>query len=178
MAMGMFLYACKNDIAEVKNIIIDPNAPQETSEQVVMTFSDGGITQMKMEAPLLEKFNYEEGSKLNWPKGIHVLFYDSINKVKSELTANKAYLLESEKYMLVQDDVVFFNSENEKLETEELKLFFDKDSIYTDKFVKISTKNGVIIGQKLISNLNFTDYKILKITDSYYNIEDPDESGK
>ena len=74
--------------------------------------------------------------------------------------------------------VVFFNNNDEKLETEELQLFFDKDSMYTDKFVKISTKDGVIIGKKLISNLNFTKYRILTITDSYYNIEVDEENGE
>ena len=167
----MFCYSCKNDIKEVEEILTFSNGPNETSEDVEMTFSDNGIVQMKMKAPLLEKYSLEEGNKLNWPNGIHILFYDSVDVVKSELTAKKAYLLEQEKYMLVQDSVVFFNTNNEKLETEELQLFFEKDSIYTDKFVKISTKNGVIIGQKLISNLNFTDYRILTITDSYYNIE-------
>ena len=172
----MFCYACKNDIKEIESIVRSSNSASETSEDVEMTFSDNGVVQMKMEAPLLEKYALEEGNKLNWPKGIHILFYDSTNIVKSELTSKKAYLLDQEKYMLVQDSVVFFNTNNEKLETEELQLFFDKDSIYTDKFVKISTKDGVIIGQKLISNLNFTKYRILTITDSYYNIEVDEEN--
>ena len=132
---------------------------------------------MKMEAPLLEKYPMGESNKLVWPKGIHVYFYDSVDVIKSELTSKRAHLLEEEKYMLVQDSVVFFNTNNEKLETEELQLFFEKDSIYTDKFVKISTKDGVIIGKKLISNLNFTKYRILDITDSYYNIEIDEKNG-
>lgn len=177
-AVGMFCYSCKNDVKEIENIVKSKSEASERSENVEMTFSDGGVIQMKMIAPLLEKYNLEEGSRLNWPNGINVLFYDSIDRVKSELTANKAHLLEEEKYMLVQDSVVFFNNNDEKLETEELQLFFDKDSMYTDKFVKISTKDGVIIGKKLISNLNFTKYRILTITDSYYNIEVDEENGE
>ncbi len=176
ISMGMFCYACKNDVKEVEDVIKTNDDPNETSEDVELTFSDGGVIQMKMKAPLLEKYNLEDGNKLNWPKGIHVFFYDSVDVVRSELTSKKAHLLEHEKFMLVRDSVVFFNTDNEKLETEELQLFFDKDSIYTDKFVKISTKDGVIVGQKLISNLNFTKYKILTITDSYYNIEVEDEN--
>lgn len=171
----MFCYACKNDIKEVESLVDFANKPLETSEKVEMTYSDGGVVQMKMFAPILERFALDDGDKLNWPSGIRVLFYDSVNVVKSELTAKTAYLIESEKYMLVRDSVVFSNIKDEKLETEELQLFFDKDSIYTDKFVKITTKDGVIIGKKLISNINFTKYRILNITDSYYNIEVADD---
>ena len=170
-AVGIFCISCENDVEDIKTIVESKNEANEISEDVEMTFSDNGVVQMKMMAPLLEKYDLEDESKLNWSKGIHVLFYDSVDVIRSELTAKKAYLLENQKFMLVQDSVVFFNNNDEKLETEELKLYFDKDSIYTDKFVKISTKDGVIIGRKLISNINFTDYRILDITDSYYNIE-------
>lgn len=173
--VGMFCYACKNDIKEIESLVDFANKPLETSENVEMAYSDGGVVQMKMFAPVLERFALDDGDKLNWPNGIRVLFYDSINVVKSELIAKTAHLIESEKYMLVRDSVVFSNIKHEKLETEELQLFFDKDSIYTDKFVKITTKDGVIIGKKLISNINFTKYRILNITDSYYNIDVADD---
>lgn len=177
LALGMFCYSCKNSIEEVEEVVNEGKKPSETSEDVELTFSDGGVIQMKMKAPLLEKYPLGESSKLVWSKGIHVFFYDSVDVVKSELTSKKAHLLEEDKFMLVRDSVVFSNTNNEKLETEELQLFFEKDSIYTDKFVKISTKDGVIIGKKLISNLNFTKYRILEITDSYYNIEIDEENG-
>lgn len=171
MAVGMFFYACKNDLEEVNELYLLDGGPIEVSEDVEMTFSDSGVIQMKMVAPILEKYEKDERIEVVWPKGVEITFYDSINVVKSKMKANKAYLYENEKYMLVQDNVVFSNIENEKLETEELKIYFEKDSLYSDKFVKITTKDGVITGQKLISNLAFTKYRILYLRDSYYNVE-------
>lgn len=167
----MFFYACKNDINEVNSLYLGDDAPLEVSENVEMTFSDSGEVQIKMIAPLLEKYERNEEVELEWPNGIDVVFYEKEGVVKSKLKANKAYLFEKEKYMLVQNNVIFSNVENEKLETEELKIFFDKDSLYSDKFVKITTKNGLLTGQKLISNLAFTKYRILTIRDSYFNVE-------
>ncbi len=171
LAVGMFCYGCKNERSEIDEFLLSNDGPSELSEDVEMTYSDGGIIQIRMKAPMLEKFSKAEGVEVVWPKGIDVTFYDSVNVIKSHLLAKKAYLYEDKKYMLVQNNVVFSNVEGEKLETEELKIFFDQDSLYTDKFVKITTKDGVITGQKLISNLAFTRYRISEIRDSYYNIE-------
>lgn len=167
----MFCYACKNDINEVNSLYLEEGAPLESSENVVMTFSDSGIVQIKMIAPKLEKYERNDGVELEWPNGIDVVFYESEGVVKSSLTAKKAILFEKDKYMLVQNKVVFSNVDNEKLETEELKIYFAQDSLYSDKFVKITTKNGLLTGQKMISNLSFTKYRILTIRESYYNIE-------
>jgi len=171
IAVGMFCYSCKNKKEDINELYTLDGGPIEVSENVEMTFSDSGTIQMKMIAPILEKYDKEEGVELVWPSGVEIIFYDSINVVKSKMKANKAFLFEGEKYMLVQNNVNFSNIENEKLETEELKIFFEKDSLYSDKFVKITTKDGVITGQKLISNLAFTKYRILNIRDSYYNVE-------
>ena len=171
LSVGMFCYSCRNDISDIEDLLLKDGGPTETSEVVEMSFSDNGIIQMKMKAPLLEKYERSEGIEMVWPKGIDVTFFDSINVVKSHLVAKNAYLFEDKKYMLVQNNVVFSNVDGEKLETEELKIYFDQDSLYSDKFVKITTKAGVITGEKLISNLSFTKYRILTIRDSYYNIE-------
>jgi hypothetical protein len=39
----------------------------------------------------------------------------------------------------------------------------EKQEIFTDDFIKITTANEVIYGQGLVSNQNFTKYTIKKI---------------
>ena len=64
-----------------------------------------------------------------------VTFYDTLENIESVLTANYGLLLSEEQYLKVQDSVVFQNNKKDRLDTELLNIFFEKDSIYTDKFV-------------------------------------------
>ena len=109
-----------------------------------------------------------------------VTFYDSLENVESVLTANYGLLLSENQYLKVKDSVVFQNNKNDRLDTELLNIYFEKDSIYTDKFVKVSTESGVISGTGLVSNSNFTKYELLNVRDSHYNVSENkgDEQNK
>lgn len=152
----------------------------ETSQNVTLYFSDVGKTKIKLEAPLLKKKIEEKISKetdkkttnLICTKGMLVTFYDSIGQEESKLYSKYGKLISENQYLIVKDSVVFTNHKKEKLETELLHIFFDKDSITTAENVKITSKEGIIIGKGLTSNTNFTNYKLNKITDSYYNIKE------
>ena len=65
--------------------------------------------------------------------------------------------------MEVMDDVVVINRNGEKLNTEHLIWDADSKKIYTDEFVKITTKEEIIFGDGLEANEDFTKYKILNI---------------
>ena len=113
--------------------------------------------------------------KIECPKGMKVTFYDTLENIESVLTANYGLLLSEEQYLKVQDSVVFQNNKKDRLDTELLNIYFEKDSIYTDKFVKVSTESGVISGTGLVSNSNFTKYELLNIRDSHYNVNEKKE---
>ena len=59
-----------------------------------------------------------------------VTFYDTLENIESVLTANYGLLLSEEQYLKVQDSVVFQNNKNDRLDTELLNIYFEKDSIY------------------------------------------------
>ena len=64
--------------------------------------------------------------------------------------------------MIVSENVVLESNDN-KLETEELVWDQYTDKIYTNLNVKITTSNEVIFGEGFISNPDFTEYSISKI---------------
>jgi LPS export ABC transporter protein LptC len=72
------------------------------------------------------------------------------------------------------ENVEMFNTQNERLETQEITFLQDSDLIYTDKFVTITTNSGIIRGIGLRSNQNFTKYRILKPTGDVYINEPTD----
>lgn len=175
------LFSCSNSMEEVNKIVEDNSSAGEISENVTLYFSDKGNTKIKLEAPILQKISVVSEEKKNsfesnliCPQGMLVTFYDSTGVEQSQLVSNYGKLLSKDQYLMVKDSVVFTNPKKEKLETNLLHIFFNKDSITTDKEVKITTKEGVIVGNGLTSNTNFTKYQMHSITDSYYNFKDID----
>ena len=61
------------------------------------------------------------------------------------------------------DTVELLQNKTDILETEKLNWNKQKEEIFTDEFVKITTDNEVIFGQGLVSNQNFSKYTIRKL---------------
>jgi LPS export ABC transporter protein LptC len=80
------------------------------------------------------------------------------------LTSNYAIDSTYANKMEAHEDVVVVNEKGERLNTE--KLYWDRNTeqITSDVFVKITTEDQVIQGTGLISNQDFTEYRILNIT--------------
>ena len=169
------LFSCSNNLEEIKEVTSKSDGPDEITEGVVMLFTDMGKSKLKLESPLVYRFLDLEKMKIECPKGMKVTFYDTLENIESGLTANYGWLLSEEQYLKVQDSVVFQNNKKDRLDTELLNIFFEKDSIYTDKFVKVSTETGLISGTGLVSNSNFTKYELLNIRDSHYNVNEKKE---
>ena len=169
------LFSCSNNLEEIKEVISKSDGPDEITEGVVMLFTDMGKSKLKLESPLVYRFLDVAKMKIECPNGMKVTFYDTLENVESVLTANYGLLLSEEQYLKVQDSVVFQNNKKDRLDTELLNIFFEKDSIYTDKFVKVSTETGLISGTGLVSNSNFTKYELLNIRDSHYNVNEKKE---
>lgn len=180
--MTGMLFSCSNSLEEVNEMVENNTNLGEISENVTLYFSDKGVTKIKLEAPILKKisvYSDEQEENINTnlicPKGMLVTFYDSVGTEESQLFSKYGKLLSEDQYLLVRDSVVFTNPKKEKLETELLHIFFNKDSITTDEVVKITTKDGIIMGEGLTSNTSFSKYQLHKITDSHYNFKDPEK---
>ena len=169
------LFSCSNNLEEIKEVTSKSHGPDEITEGVIMLFTDMGKSKLKLESPLVYRFLDMEKMKIECPNGMKVTFYDTLENIESVLTANYGLLLSQDQYLKVEDSVVFQNNKKDRLDTELLNIYFEKDSIYTDKFVKVSTENGVISGTGLVSNSNFTQYELLNIRDSHYNVNEKKE---
>lgn len=170
--VGMLFLSCGNNLEEIKAVTIEQDGPDEISENVTLLFSDFGKSKLKMVSPLVHRFYLENDQmKLECPIGMEVIFYDTLQQIESVLTANYGLLLSDEQYLRVKDSVVFKNNQHDTLFTELLDIFFQQDSIFTDKYVKVSGENGVIAGKGLVSNTSFTNYTLNSITDSYIYVK-------
>ena len=161
MLVGI-LCSCENDMNEVNALSSKEKKPIKTGKNVKLIYSEKANIKIQVTAPLLEEFEGEQ-NYTEMSKGIAVNFYDSLQKVTTTLTANYAINKISENIMEAKNDVVVINEKGDKLNTEHLIWQQDSSKIYTHEFVKITTKDEIIMGEGLESNQDFSKYKILKV---------------
>ena len=158
--IGVFA-ACENDVKEVEKYSSKVNYPDQAVKDAEILYSTYAKVIFKLNAPVLHQYSGEKAYN-EMPEGVHVQVFDSLQNVTTDLTANYAIQLESEDRMEAKDDVVVINEKGEKLNTEHLVWDQKTQQITSDVFVKITTASQVLMGDGLIANQDFTDYRILK----------------
>ena len=171
-----FLIAsCHTDIQTINQVTAsDKTHPEQTMKEAEILYSDSGKVKMKLTGPHLDTYSGDK-PYIEFPKGVNVLFYDDSMKVNSRLKADYGIRYEKEGKMEVKRNVEVINIKNEKLNTEDLIWEEAKDKIYTDAFVKITTKDEVMYGDGLESNQDFTKYKIKNIK-GVISLQDEDKA--
>lgn len=167
--VGVFC-SCENDIAEVEKLSQDTLLPDQSARNVDIQYSQKGLVVLRVQAPLLNQFGGKEPYN-EMPEGVKVETYDSAKNVSSVLTANYAIQYTNTEVMEAKYNVVVINDKGEKLNTEHLTYDPKEEQIVSDEFVKITTKDQVIMGEGLIADQDFSNYKILK-PKGVINIED------
>lgn len=145
----------------MNSLSIDTLYPDQSAKNVSIVYSQNGKSTLQLDAPVLNQYGGEEPYN-EMPQGVHVIVFDSNRNVSSELTSNYAIERSYNGTMEAKNDVVVVNEKGEQLNTEHLVWNQKTGEITSDVFVKITTKEQIIMGDGLISNQDFTDYKILK----------------
>ena len=160
--LGLFFQSCENDIEQVNLITSSKKLPSESGKNVLIVYSDSARIKMKLNAPKLDHFD-GENSFVEFPKGVNVFFYNDKNQMESNLKANYAIRYEKTNMIEAKNNVIVINNKGEKLNTEHLFWDEKKEQIFSDVFVKITTKDEIIMGEGLESNQDFSKYKFKKI---------------
>jgi len=162
--MVAMLFSCKNNIETIRSLDVVDTLPEMSARNVEMLFSERGYVQVKLMAPLLVKKEIEDEPVLEFPEGFTVYFFDSTFQVKSTISGDYGISFEKKKLMEARHNVVVENLEtNEKLNTEQL--FWDQvsQSIYTDKFVRMTRGEEVILSEGLTSDQSFENVEFYHI---------------
>ena len=133
-----------------------------------MLHTENGVLKVKIVANTIKRFK-EIHPQLVLSNGVEVVFYNDSGLVRSVLKAVTASVDEFNNIMVMvaSDNVVLTSSEGKKLETEELIWDQNKNKIYTDKRVIITTETEVIEGDGFNSNPDFSQYSISKINGTF-----------
>jgi len=156
----VFLYSCDNDIEKVNLLSEKTNFPDNsmTNANIIHT-KDGHVT-VRITSPKINRFITVEEPHTTFPEGLHVRQFDSTGTKTSEISANYAIYHEEDKLWEAENDVVAINEKGDTLNTEYLIWNEAEEIIYTDRYVRIKTPDGIIHGKGMEANQNFTNWKI------------------
>jgi LPS export ABC transporter protein LptC len=164
--------ACENDIAVVNSITADAEKllPDQSNLNAEFLYSDSAVVRAKLTTPQLDHYASKK-PYFELPKGMNVVFYTAEKKEETKLTADYAIGYDNgngmEK-MEAKGNVIVVNVKGEKLNTEHLTWNALTKKIYTDDFVKITTKDQVIMGDGMVADQDFSNYEIKNIKGVIY----------
>jgi LPS export ABC transporter protein LptC len=84
------------------------------------------------------------------------------------LSSRYARYEDARKLWELKDSVIAINEKKERLETELLYWDQDKNIVYTDRFVKITSEDQIIMGTGLESDPRFTKWRIRNVSAQFY----------
>ena len=160
----VFFSACENDIQKVKLMSRENNFPDQSMTNALIKHTTNGRLKVKVTSPKINRYTSVEEPHIIFPHGLNVAFYDSTLTVESRITANYAIYHEKADRWEAKNNVVAINSEGDTLNTEYLIWNQDKEKIHSDRYVRITTKDGIIHGKGFEANQNFTNWSIKKTT--------------
>jgi len=161
------LVACENKIPTIsKSDIL--RLPSATSRNHETVYTDSGKIQVVMTAPLVEKYENADPPYFEFRSGVRIFFHDGNTEPVGRVSAKYAKYIDSKTLWELRDSVVAINEVNDMLETE--LLFFDekKELIYTDRFVKITNDDQIVMGTGFESDPRLERRKIRNVSATIY----------
>jgi len=157
-----FLFSCENDIERI-NLLTNPaDLPDARGKNMEIIYSDSGMVQVKLLAPLIKQYTKVERPYLEFPEGIHIFFFNEKLEYSSELKADYAIYHTEDKFWLAKGNVIAENYEKkEKLNTEELYWDEKTKKVYSNSFSRIENQDGTFYGQQgFEANQKLTNWKL------------------
>lgn len=140
------LSGCENDENLVR-ALNEKKVMVEEARDVVSLFSQEGRMKAKLTAPLM--LRYETDSiYVEFPKKLHVDFFDSTGRKESEVNALYGKYMETSNRVFLKDSVVVANINGDTLRTQELWWDQNTHKFFTDKMVRLRTTDKQIYGGK------------------------------
>jgi len=158
------MLSCGQRSKRIATIDVDAeNRPMLHGEDISSLISDSGVTRFRLETRVWDAYSTDTGSYWHFPEGIYVEQFDSLFQVSGYVRADTAYYFENTGRWRLINNVLIKNVEETTCETSEL--FWNSrepaasvHSIYTNKFVKITTPTRIITAEALKSNQSLTTY--------------------
>lgn len=169
-SIGMFMLlvaiccfnACENDKGAVKKSL-EKGLGKDVATQVKVQYSVQGKKKAILTGPQMFRVQ-DTVTYIEFPKTVHVDFYDLKDSIESVLDAKYARYNDGQSKITLRDSVRIVNILGDTLYCEEL--FWDRNKLgeefFTDKPVRIRRKTEIIDGIGLTARQDFKEWMIVK----------------
>ena len=135
----------------------------EEAKNVDINYTLGGKAKAKLLSPLMYRVQ-DTLPYVEFPKTLHVDFYNDSSGVDSRLDALYGKYYESQSRVFLRDSVKVINVKGDTLYCDEL--WWDRakkdHEFYTEKAVRIRTKTQIIYGIGMDAKQDFKDWHIIE----------------
>lgn len=160
--LSLAIFACENDLDTIKKVTYDPKSPENVTVDLELKYTDSGFAKVLVYAKLAETYTKPEHI-MKLKDGLTVKFFNEKGEIVSVLSALYGELNYTDGRMHVKDSVRLENlNSKERLETEELNWNQSDSLIYTDKAVIVKTPGGILFGDGIRTQQDFTYYEFIR----------------
>ena len=159
-----FLCSCENKLSDIEKFNQKDIAIEE-GENVIIKYSVAGKKKAVLTGPVMYRVQ-DTIPYVEFPKNIHVDFFDIRDSIDSKLDAKYARYKESQSKVFLKDSVRVINVKGDTLYCDEL--YWDRShtgaEFYTDKPVRIRTRTETINGIGMEARQDFKEWYIIHPT--------------
>lgn len=158
-----FVCSCENDIRDV-DALMKRQTGVEEALQVTSYLSQEGMMKARLKSPFMLR-HQADSAYVEFPRTLHVDFYNDSLEIESILDAKYARYREYEDKVYLRDSVVVINlMKGDTLKTDELWWDQNTQEFYTDKAVEIRQRDKTVYGTGLKAAQDFSWYDIFHIS--------------
>jgi LPS export ABC transporter protein LptC len=163
LLMGCFFVfsSCENDPTEV-NKFFQKQIAVEEAKKVESYLSQSGRVKAKLTSPYMLRVQggQVDSPYMEFPRTLHVDFYDDSTVIESTLDAKYAKYVEYDHKVLLRDSVLVQSIKNgDTLRTQELWWDQDKQEFFTNKPAHVYQRDKIIFAKDgLRASQNLTSY--------------------
>lgn len=152
---------CENDIEQVRNLDRQQQIV-EVGKNIEALFSQSGNMRSRLTAPLMYRY-IQDTLATEFPRTLHVNFYDSLGRVESQLSAKYGKYYESYNRVHLKDSVLVFNIQGDSMRCPDMWWDQNLQKFYTDSRVWIRKSGNVINGKGFQAKQDLSDINIRQV---------------
>jgi LPS export ABC transporter protein LptC len=157
-----FFLACENSQKDI-DAVTGTKAMVEEAKNIETYLSQGGMLKARLSAPYMIRSSTDT-LYVEFPRSLHVNFFDSLGRVDSHLDSKYGKYYESLNKVYLRDSVLVYNIQGDSLRSPDLWWDQNTQLFYTDKNVWIRRQGTVLLGKGMDSRQDLSDIHIKQVT--------------